>query len=102
MKCPKCQFENPESAKFCNGCGRKLELACPECGKVNPLGSRFCNECGQRLKEVEEAAQTIISALAKRAPTIFFLEDLHWADPSFIDSLRNTSPSSVVTAHWYI
>ena len=39
---------------------------------------------------LQGAAQTIISALAKRAPTIFFLEDLHWADPSFVELLRNT------------
>ncbi len=25
MKCPKCQAENPEGAKFCNECGQKLE-----------------------------------------------------------------------------
>jgi class 3 adenylate cyclase/tetratricopeptide (TPR) repeat protein len=49
MKCPKCQFKNPESAKFCSECGYKLEIACPECGKVNPLGSKFCNECGHSL-----------------------------------------------------
>ena len=24
MKCPKCQFENPEGAKFCNECGHNL------------------------------------------------------------------------------
>jgi class 3 adenylate cyclase len=24
MKCPKCQFENPEGAKFCNECGHDL------------------------------------------------------------------------------
>jgi len=24
MKCPKCQSENPEGAKFCNECGKKL------------------------------------------------------------------------------
>ncbi|HEA67882.1 MAG TPA: hypothetical protein ENI07_13825 [Desulfobacterales bacterium] len=49
MNCPKCQYENPEDANFCNGCGHKLELACPECGKVNPPGSRFCNGCGHNL-----------------------------------------------------
>jgi class 3 adenylate cyclase/predicted ATPase len=49
MKCPKCQFENPDSAKFCSECGNKLEIHCPECGKVNPLGSKFCNECGHNL-----------------------------------------------------
>ncbi|MFW9847288.1 MAG: AAA family ATPase, partial [Candidatus Thorarchaeota archaeon] len=36
-----------------------------------------------------DATQNIISALAQRAPTIFFLEDLHWADPSFIQLLRH-------------
>jgi PAS domain S-box-containing protein len=25
MKCPKCQFDNPEGAKFCNECAQKLE-----------------------------------------------------------------------------
>ena len=39
---------------------------------------------------LQEAVQTIISALAKSALTIFFLEDLHWADPSFVELLRNT------------
>jgi predicted ATPase/class 3 adenylate cyclase len=38
---------------------------------------------------LQETALTIISALAKRAPTVFFLEDLHWADPSFVELLRN-------------
>ncbi|UCG66350.1 MAG: AAA family ATPase, partial [Deltaproteobacteria bacterium] len=38
---------------------------------------------------LQEAIQTILSALAQRAPTVFFLEDLHWADPSFVDLLRN-------------
>jgi len=55
MKCPKCQFENPEDARFCNGCGHQLELACPECGKLNPPGSRFCNECGHDLQRPKEA-----------------------------------------------
>ncbi|MGD9031130.1 MAG: adenylate/guanylate cyclase domain-containing protein [Desulfobacteraceae bacterium] len=49
MKCPKCQHENPDDAKFCNECATKLELVCPECGKVNPPGSKFCNECAHGL-----------------------------------------------------
>ena len=49
MKCPNCQSGNPESAKFCNECGSKLEIACSACGKMNPLGSKFCNECGHSL-----------------------------------------------------
>jgi class 3 adenylate cyclase/tetratricopeptide (TPR) repeat protein len=36
-----------------------------------------------------EASQAIFSALAKKGPTVFFLEDLHWADPSFVELLRH-------------
>ena len=49
MKCPKCQFENPDDAKFCNECANKLELICPQCGKANAPGSKFCNECANNL-----------------------------------------------------
>jgi len=56
MKCLKCQHENPSDARFCNGCGQKLELACPKCGKTNPLGSKFCNGCGYNLTLPSEPA----------------------------------------------
>jgi class 3 adenylate cyclase/tetratricopeptide (TPR) repeat protein len=49
MKCPECQFENPEGAKFCNECGKSLQLICAECGKGNAAGSRFCGACGHIL-----------------------------------------------------
>jgi class 3 adenylate cyclase len=49
MKCPKCQFEIPEGAKFCNECGSKLEIACSSCGKINPLSNKFCSECGHKI-----------------------------------------------------
>ena len=56
MKCPKCQFENVDGAKFCNECGSKLEIACPECNKTNPPGSKFCNECGHNFTAPQEPA----------------------------------------------
>jgi len=37
---------------------------------------------------LQEAIQAILEALAKRAPTVLFIEDLHWADPSFVELLR--------------
>jgi len=55
MKCPKCGFDNPDGAKFCNECGRKTELACPECEKAYPPGSKFCNDCGHDLHRLKEA-----------------------------------------------
>jgi class 3 adenylate cyclase/tetratricopeptide (TPR) repeat protein len=39
--------------------------------------------------QLQDTVQKILLALARKAPTVFFLEDLHWADPSFIYLLRN-------------
>ncbi|MRS05678.1 zinc-ribbon domain-containing protein, partial [bacterium] len=49
MKCPKCEWENPEGAKFCSGCGQKMSILCPSCRSVNQPGSKFCGECGTSL-----------------------------------------------------
>ncbi len=61
MKCPKCQTENPNTARFCAGCGSPLQapraaaprsstgLRCAKCGTNNPPGSVFCESCGNRL-----------------------------------------------------
>jgi tetratricopeptide (TPR) repeat protein len=37
---------------------------------------------------LQTAILVVLSSLADRAPTVFFLEDLHWADPSFVEFLR--------------
>lgn len=54
IKCSKCGQENPMTAKFCSGCGEKLEqgVKCPSCGTVNPPGSKFCMNCGTRLGDL--------------------------------------------------
>ena len=51
MKCPKCQFDNREGAKFCKECGAKFELVCPECGARYLPPSKFCDECGYDLNK---------------------------------------------------
>jgi len=37
---------------------------------------------------LQAATLTVLSTLADKEPTVFFLEDLHWADPSFVELLR--------------
>ena len=54
MKCPKCQADNRESAKFCKKCGTKLEMVCPSCGNLCEQDSVFCDECGHKLGEPKE------------------------------------------------
>ena len=55
MKCPKCQYKNPEDSKFCFECGHKFELRCPHCDKAVPVNVKFCNECGHDLRKPSEA-----------------------------------------------
>ena len=52
VSCPQCRQDNPPGAKFCSGCGGRLEAVCPACGHPNLPGGRFCNECGQPLAAV--------------------------------------------------
>lgn len=54
MKCPKCRLENIGTARFCLGCGARLEHDCPQCGRASPLSAKFCAECGHRLGELAE------------------------------------------------
>jgi hypothetical protein len=54
MKCPKCQFENRETRKFCRECGAKLLMVFSECNAENFPRDKFCGECGHDLSRPEE------------------------------------------------
>jgi class 3 adenylate cyclase/tetratricopeptide (TPR) repeat protein/ribosomal protein L40E len=58
MKCPKCEFDNPEDSTFCGKCGSSLEVEviCPNCGSKPPQGFNFCNKCGHDLRKPKEEA----------------------------------------------
>jgi hypothetical protein len=49
MKCPRCDIEAFETARFCGSCGTLLSAKCPACGKVTTLGQRFCTQCGAEM-----------------------------------------------------
>ncbi len=63
MKCPSCQFENPEDMIFCGECGAKIEIICPDCNFSNPLQFKFCGKCGHDLGELTEAPKSILTSL---------------------------------------
>ena len=67
-KCPKCGKELSDNAKFCNGCGFRLESApapvaqeqgttCQKCGNPLKPGARFCNKCGTKQESPTPAPQ---------------------------------------------
>ena len=67
MKCPECQFDNREGAKFCSECGIKFGLSCPECGTSIRAHSKFCDECGCAL---EHHLETFDDASVIESPPI--------------------------------
>jgi class 3 adenylate cyclase len=59
--------------------GSLFSLSYPEIEEVSP---EFWKD------QLQNAIQKVLSALAQQAPTIIRLEDLHWADPSFLELIR--------------
>src|SRR5437867_12227359 len=49
MKCPRCQAENREGARFCRQCGATFGAVCLSCGAKVEAGSKFCDGCGTPL-----------------------------------------------------
>jgi class 3 adenylate cyclase/tetratricopeptide (TPR) repeat protein len=49
MKCPRCQAENREGARFCRECGATFGAVCSTCGTKIEAGSKFCDGCGASL-----------------------------------------------------
>lgn len=47
LVCPRCQFENPDSNKFCQECGISLtQKTCADCGAIVSLAVKQCQSCG--------------------------------------------------------
>jgi hypothetical protein len=46
MLCPKCNTQNSDSARYCNGCGTPMQQGCSRCGASLAPGARFCEGCG--------------------------------------------------------
>jgi class 3 adenylate cyclase/tetratricopeptide (TPR) repeat protein len=86
MKCPHCQFENPEGMKFCGKCGAKLERICPKCGSSNPPHFKFCGECGHDLTKPTETPPVDYQKPHSYTPK--FLADKILTNRSYIEGER--------------
>jgi ABC-type oligopeptide transport system substrate-binding subunit/class 3 adenylate cyclase/tetratricopeptide (TPR) repeat protein len=74
MRCPRCDTENPEGAKFCMNCAAPLALVCAECGTQLPPAAKFCFNCAAPVHAPpadavqEPASETIAEALQRLVP----------------------------------
>jgi tetratricopeptide (TPR) repeat protein len=66
MKCPECQFENREGAKFYKKCGANLDLKWPACGHPYDSENQFCDECGYDLIKLAPSAPEPTSTMLGR------------------------------------
>ena len=60
MKCPKCNHENADGAKFCSNCATQLCQVCPSCNAVNiPIEAKFCPVCGNKLNLIAKEEELV-------------------------------------------
>ncbi|HET7686256.1 MAG TPA: AAA family ATPase [Candidatus Limnocylindria bacterium] len=75
MRCPACDADNPDLARFCASCGERLAVGCPHCGSSVALGARFCTSCGGTMPVAGEApggeARRAAGAERRRVSVLF-------------------------------
>jgi len=49
MKCPYCGKDIPKNSKFCPECGKPIVQKCSKCGSEIPPGAKFCPNCGEKV-----------------------------------------------------
>ena len=60
LVCPQCQFENPNTNKFCQKCGTSLtHKVCPQCTTHVPFNLENCPNCGEKTGTVRWAILSI-------------------------------------------
>ena len=89
MRCPQCNAESRETAKFCEECGARLELTCPACGVVATPGKKFCGDCGSRL----DGADRVVTARSNEGPAESRVDERRWATVLFADVVGFTAMS---------
>ncbi len=76
VRCPSCETDNREDARFCVRCGTKLERRCPGCGAGVDPDWQFCGSCGEQLGEPPTAPtpQAPSADAERRQLTVMFCD----------------------------
>ena len=69
MRCPACEFDNPEGMNFCGKCATPLvPPRCSQCGFDNPAGFAFCGKCGTTLPVRGSSSPPSLSQVVELGP----------------------------------
>ena len=68
-----------KDSEFIQIIGGLYTLSFPEIDEIDPEYWK---------PQLQKSVQVILASLAKRAPIVVCLEDIHWADPSFLELIR--------------
>ena len=64
MNCKYCNTQNPDDAKFCSGCGARIERThfCLRCGATLEPDVQFCPYCGKRNSQKSNKNEPVTAA----------------------------------------
>ena len=72
----RCDTENPDDARFCDGCGSPVTRACPACQAPARPNAKFCNQCGTAMDAQPKPALPVplIAIGQRKHVTILFAD----------------------------
>jgi class 3 adenylate cyclase/tetratricopeptide (TPR) repeat protein len=75
IRCPGCDTVNADDSVVCTSCGTAIPLACGRCGAGNPPLARFCCGCGTRLEiAADTEAPSSLASPERRQMTVLFCD----------------------------
>ena len=74
VTCAACGTENPAGARFCMGCGARLERRCPACESPVPGEAHFCMNCGAALDDTPAPRTAESPPEERRQVTVLFAD----------------------------
>ncbi len=57
MKCPRCEHQNPQGARFCEECATPLARMCSKCGTPLSATAKFCHACAHPVAVTADTSQ---------------------------------------------